>query len=138
MRIRTAAIAAAVAATALGAAAHADAQTDARTILKLVNGGIETADCRLVGTALRSTGLVGADTTRGQLVTNLNQRISTDPALRLLAGTTVTAVADRAVGCNVVKPDPVTPQNVAIALSSQLSSQAGLPELRNYLPAIAP
>ena len=46
------------------------------------------------------------------------------------------ALGDRALECGVVKPDPVTPLNQAIAFASQLSSQAGLPELRNVLPAL--
>ena len=46
-------------------------------------------------------------------------------------------LGDRALECGVVKPDQATPLSQAIAMSSQMSSQAGLPEIRNLLPAVA-
>lgn len=80
----------------------------------------------------------GPDITRGQLVNTLNSKIATDPTFKLVSAPTVNAVGDRALACGVVKKDPATPQNQAIAIASKLSSQAGLPEARNVLPALSP
>ncbi|QPK82788.1 hypothetical protein G7Y29_07910 [Corynebacterium qintianiae] len=112
------------------------AQTNVLEIAKVVNGGIATADCGTVSTGLKATGLVGAETTRGELVASLNKAVGQDSALRLVAAPTINTIGDRALECGVVKPDPVTPLNQAITFASQLSSQAGLPELRNLLPAL--
>ncbi|MCT1694730.1 hypothetical protein [Corynebacterium sanguinis] len=105
-------------------------------IAKLVNGGIATADCGAVSTGLKSTGFVGPETTRGELVASLTKAVGDDATLRLVSASTINTIGDRALECGVVKPDPVTPLNQAIAFASQLSSQAGLPELRNVLPAL--
>ncbi|WP_291314166.1 hypothetical protein [Corynebacterium sp. UBA2622] len=114
----------------------AQAQTNYVELLKVVNGNVATADCTVVGAALRSTGLVNDATTRNGLVAGLNKAIGEDPALRLVAGGTVNAIGDRALACGVVKADPVTPVDQAVLFASQLSSQAGLPQLRDLLPVI--
>ena len=46
------------------------------------------------------------------------------------------ALGGRALACGIVKPDPVTPLDQAIEMSSKLSSQAGLPEARNLVAAL--
>lgn len=117
-------------------AAPAQAQTNVLEIAKLVNGEIATADCGAVTAGLKATGLVGAETTRGELVTSLNKAVGDDSTLRLVAAPTINTIGDRALECGAVKPDPVTPLNQAVAFASQLSSQVGLPELRNLLPAL--
>ncbi|MGV0394353.1 MULTISPECIES: hypothetical protein [Corynebacterium] len=128
-RIATCLVAAAV---ALAPAAAAD--NSLVQLIRVVNGEVETADCNTLGAALRVAGLVDADTTRSQLVTKVNGAIGADSSLRLVTAPTVNKLGDRALQCGVVKPDPVTPQSQAIEFVSQLSSRAGLPELRNLLP----
>ena len=128
-RIATCLVAAAV---ALAPAAAAD--NSLVQLIRVVNGEVETADCNTLGAALRVAGLVDADTTRSQLVTKVNGAIGDDSSLRLVTAPTVNKLGDRALQCGVVKPDPVTPQSQAIEFVSQLSSRAGLPELRNLLP----
>ncbi|AKV57955.1 hypothetical protein [Corynebacterium riegelii] len=128
-RIATCLVAAAV---ALAPAAAAD--NSLVQLIRVVNGEVETADCNTLGAALRVAGLVDADTTRSQLVRKVNGAIGDDSSLRLVTAPTVNKLGDRALQCGVVKPDPVTPQSQAIEFVSQLSSRAGLPELRNLLP----
>lgn len=134
MRCITATLAAGlVAATALFLPAQAHAQTSPLELLKIVNGGVATADCSAVGTVLRGTGMATKDTTRSELVDNLKKAIGEDTTLRLVTASTVTATADRAVECGVVKADPVTLRSKAVEMSSQLSSEAGLPDLSALL-----
>ena len=121
----------------LGATASpAQAQTNVLEIARLINGGIATADCGTVSLGLKATGLVGPETTRGELVNQLATTVGEDSALRLATAPTINAIGDRALECGVVKPDPITPLGQAIDFASQLSSQAGLPELRNLLAAL--
>lgn len=140
MRFRTAAIAATVAAVATTGIINgnqADAQNNTLELVRALNGGIATMDCNSVGTLLRGAKLVDDTTTRSQLTSKLNKQFGADASLTLIAAPTINAVGDRALACGVVKADPVTPQNQAIEIASQLSSQAGLPEIRNILPAVA-
>ncbi|MEX3504899.1 hypothetical protein [Corynebacterium sp. LK2510] len=133
-------IAATVAAGFIASAAiasPAQAQANYFELLKVVNGNVATADCNVLGTALRTTGFVNDSTTRSELVTSLNKAVGEDASLRLVAAGTINAAGDRALECGVVKPDPVTPITQAIDFASQMSSQAGLPQLRDLLPAIA-
>lgn len=118
------------------APAQAQAQTNIFELARLLNSGIATADCGAVSAGLAATGLTGPQTTRGELVAGLSKLVGDDSAVRLVAAPTINALGDRALECGAVKADPVTPASQAIALSSQLSSQAGLPELRNLLPAL--
>lgn len=138
---RFARIGAAVAAAALTvglAAPAAQAQTvsDILGFVKVVNDGVEKADCNTLGTALRGLKLVDKDTTRGELVSDLQAKVSDTPSLKFVAASTINKIGDRAVECKIVKADPVTPLDVAINTSSQLSSKAGLPELRDLLPMV--
>ncbi|SDR81905.1 hypothetical protein [Corynebacterium timonense] len=135
-RIAPALTAGLIAAAALAAPAQAQTQPNYLELLKIVNGNVATADCGLVGTALRATGFVTDQTTRSGLVTSLNKAIGDDAALRLVASGTISAVGDRALECGVVKPDPETPVDQALKLSSQLSSQAGLPQIRDLVPTL--
>ena len=140
MRFRTAAIAAtvaAVAATGIINGNQADAQNNTLELVRALNGGIATMDCNSVGTLLRGAKLVDDTTTRSQLTSKLNKQFGADASLTLIAAPTINAVGDRALACGVVKADPATPQNQAIEFASKLSSQAGLPELRNVLPALS-
>ncbi|WP_342318194.1 hypothetical protein [Corynebacterium mayonis] len=122
--------------TAAAITTPAQAQTNYLELLKVVNSNVAAADCNTLGAALRATGLVKENTTRSGLVTSLNRAVGEDASLRLLAAGTINAAGDRALECGIVKPDPVTPQSQAIEMSSKLSSQAGLPEIRNLLPAL--
>nr|VDG63145.1 Alpha helical Porin B [Streptococcus thermophilus] len=141
MRFRSAAIAtalAAVAATGAFGATQAEAQNDLYSLTKILNGNIATLDCNAMKTVLRGSQLAGPDTTRGQLVNSLTEQTRTDARLALLTAPTINALGDRALECGAVKPDPVTPESEAVAFASKLSADAGLPELRDILPAVAP
>ena len=133
-RITTALVAGALAFGAL--AAPANAQTNYGELIRALNGNVKTMDCNALRTVVRGAGLAGENTTRSEFVGNVNKAVGEDAALRLVAAPTVSTLGDRALECGVVKPDEVTPLNQAIAMSSQMSSQAGLPEIRNVIPAL--
>ena len=133
-RITTALVAGALAFGAL--AAPANAQTNYGELLRVLNGNVKTMDCNALRTVVRGAGLAGEHTTRSEFVGNVNKAVGEDAALRLVAAPTVNTLGDRALECGIVKPDEVTPLNQAIAMSSQMSSQAGLPEIRNLVPAL--
>ncbi len=133
-RITTALVAGALAFGAL--AAPANAQTNYGELIRALNGNVKTMDCNALRTVVRGAGLAGENTTRSEFVGNVNKAVGEDAALRLVAAPTVNTLGDRALECGVVKPDEVTPLNQAIAMSSQMSSQAGLPEIRNVIPAL--
>lgn len=131
--------AAAIAGPAAPAHAQTQAQAQAQTqapsleLIKLLNGGVANANCDMLRTSLTATRMVGPDTTRGQLVQNVNAVVGQDAALRIASASTVNTLADRALECGIVKPDPVTPLDQFFAMSSQLSSQAGLPDIRTVI-----
>lgn len=106
-------------------------------LVRLLNGEIATADCGRLGTTLRVTGMANKETTRSQLVTNINNAVGQNASVRLVAAPTVNALGDRAVQCGVVKPDPVTPMTQLVQMSSKLSSDAGLPDIRVIAPVLA-
>lgn len=133
-RITTALVAGALAFGAL--AAPANAQTNYGELVRVLNGNVKTMDCNALRTVVRGAGLANENTTRSEFVGNVNKAVGEDAALRLVAAPTVNTLGDRALECGVVKPDEVTPLNQAIAMSSQMSSQAGLPEIRNLIPAL--
>lgn len=133
-RITTALVAGALAFGAL--AAPANAQTNYGELVRVLNGNVKTMDCNALRTVVRGAGLANENTTRSEFVGNVNKAVGEDAALRLVAAPTVNTLGDRALECGIVKPDEVTPLNQAIAMSSQMSSQAGLPELRNVIPAL--
>ena len=133
-RITTALVAGALAFGAL--AAPANAQTNYGELVRVLNGNVKTMDCNALRTVVRGAGLANENTTRSEFVGNVNKAVGEDAALRLVAAPTVNTLGDRALECGVVKPDEVTPLNQAIAMSSQMSSQAGLPEIRNVIPAL--
>lgn len=117
--------------------ATAGADTNYVELVRVLNGNVKTMDCNALRTVVRGTGLADENTTRSQFVGNVNKAVGEDAALRLVAAPTVNTLGDRALECGVVKPDQATPLSQAIAMSSQMSSQAGLPEIRNLLPAVA-
>lgn len=133
-RITTALVAGALAFGAL--ASPANAQTNYGELIRALNGNVKTMDCNALRTVVRGAGLANENTTRSEFVGNVNKAVGEDAALRLVAAPTVNTLGDRALECGVVKPDEVTPLNQAIAMSSQMSSQAGLPEIRNLIPAL--
>lgn len=133
-RITTALVAGALAFGAL--AAPANAQTNYGELVRVLNGNVKTMDCNALRTVVRGAGLANENTTRSEFVGNVNKAVGEDAALRLVAAPTVNTLGDRALECGIVKPDEVTPLNQAIAMSSQMSSQAGLPEIRNLIPAL--
>lgn len=124
-------------ATSLTSPATAGADTNYVELVRVLNGNVKTMDCNALRTVIRGTGLADENTTRSQFVGNVNKAVGEDAALRLVAAPTVNTLGDRALECGVVKPDQATPLSQAIAMSSQMSSQAGLPEIRNLLPAVA-
>lgn len=114
-----------------GTAAPAQAQTI--ELIKLLNGNVATANCDVLRASLTATRMVGPDTTRSQLIGNVNAVVGQDATLRLASASTVATLGDRALECGIVKPDPVTPLDQFFAMSSQLSSQAGLPDIRTVI-----
>ena len=124
-------------ATSLISPATAGADTNYVELVRVLNGNVKTMDCNALRTVVRGTGLADENTTRSQFVGNVNKAVGEDAALRLVAAPTVNTLGDRALECGVVKPDQATPLSQAIAMSSQMSSQAGLPEIRNLIPAVA-
>ena len=96
--ILTACTAAAVAA---GTAAPAQAQTGLE-LIKILNGNVATANCDVLRVTLRGTGLANDNTTRSQLVNNVNKAVGAEPALRLVTGPTVNALGDRALELSLI------------------------------------
>lgn len=132
MRLRTLATSAAVAASLI-LAPVANAQT-LGDLDKLASQAIATADCRVLKTTLdtvgRATGnqLIGPETTRNQLARNL-QALNGTPRLDMLGLAVIKysgTAADRALACNLVKPDPTVPG------LAQLSSL-----LNDYAPTLS-
>lgn len=117
-----------------GTAAPAQAQTI--ELIKLLNGNVATANCDVLRASLTATRMVGPDTTRSQLIGNVNAVVGQDATLRLASASTVATLGDRALECGIVKPDPVTPVDKFFEMSSQMSSQANLPDIRTYIGAL--
>ncbi|PFG29041.1 putative secreted protein [Corynebacterium renale] len=120
MRIRTriAATAAAILTTA-GITAPA-AQANPLELFGAADQLIAAAPCNTLGDILRGTGVLGADTTRGQLVESINKGVNSqnnDPLVSLLTGKYSNQIANKAQQCGLVKADPVHP---LLAGSSQL------------------
>ncbi len=122
---------AAVTAAALALAPVASAQTTVVDLVPLVNGEVETADCGALGTVLTGLNLVDEDTTRAELVTDINALIGDDIALKLMLGTSVNAVADRALECEIVQEDPQED-----FLTSLLNSSNGTSSADVFLPLL--
>lgn len=133
-RIASLAAAGLMAAAAIATPAAAQAQTF--ELIKLLNGNIATANCDALRVGLTSTRMAGPDTTRSELIANVNAAAGQDATLRLASVSTVAALGDRALECGIVKPDPVTPIDQFFEMSSQLSSQANLPDIRAYIGAL--
>lgn len=134
-RLASLAAAGLVAAAAFaGTAAPAQAQNF--ELIKLLNGNVATANCDVLRASLTATRMVGPDTTRSQLVGNVNAVVGQDATLRLTSASTVATLGDRALECGIVKPDPATPLDKFFEMSSQMSSQANLPDIRTYIGAL--
>ena len=136
MRRISSALAAGLIATAAFASSAAPAQAQTVELIKLLNGNIATANCDALRAGLTATRMAGPDTTRSELVANLNAAIGQDATLRLASAATIAALGDRALECGIVKADPATPLDQLLTLSSQLSSQADLPDIRTYIDAL--
>lgn len=117
-----------------GTAAPAQAQT--LELIKLLNGNVATANCDVLRASLTATRMVGPDTTRSQLIANVNAAVGQDATFRLASASTVATLGDRALECGIVKPDPATPVDKFFEMSSQMSSQANLPDIRTYIGAL--
>lgn len=125
MRRSALALTTVAAATAALFAPVASAQTtNVVGLISLVNGGIETADCASLDTVLTGLNLVDEDTTRSELVSDLNAHVGDDLTIRLLGASTISTIGDRALECGIVQPDPETPFG-----SSQLAEIPGVGEL---------
>lgn len=106
---------AAGAAATLSLAAFAPAanaqNTDAVGVLDLVGvleQGVAEADCDGLEFVLAGLNLVDEDTTRGELASDLRDRLGGEIALQLLGAGTINAIADRALECEIVEEDPQT------------------------------
>lgn len=114
----------ALAGTLLAPAAHAQSPLD------LIADTVSTLDCRPLDTALTVSGAKNTATTRSELVANLRAYAGDDVTLKLLLNNNVNAVADRAVECSIVHPDPALPAGSAalsryVDLLGLFSSTAG-------------
>lgn len=136
MRRITSALAAGVIAVSAFAGTAAPAQAQTVELIKLLNGNVATANCDVLRASLTATRMVGPDTTRSQLIGNVNAVVGQDATLRLASASTVATLGDRALECGIVKPDPVTPVDKFFEMSSQMSSQANLPDVRTYIDAL--
>lgn len=136
MRRLSSALAAGLIAAAAFAGTAAPAQAQTVELIKLLNGNLATANCDALRAGLTATRMAGPDTTRSELVANLNAVVGQDASLRLASAPTVATLGDRALECGIVKPDPVTPLDQFLAVSAQLSSQANLPDIRTYIGAL--
>ena len=133
-RLASLAAAGLMAAAAIATPTVAQAQT--LELIKLLNGNVATANCDVLRASLTATRMVGPDTTRSQLIGNVNAAVGQDATLRLASASTVAALGDRALECGIVKPDPATPLDKFFEMSSQMSSQANLPDIRTYIGAL--
>ena len=136
MRRITSALAAGVIAVSAFAGTAAPAQAQTVELIKLLNGNVATANCDVLRASLIATRMVGPDTTRSQLIGNVNAVVGQDATLRLASASTVATLGDRALECGIVKPDPVTPVDKFFEMSSQMSSQTNLPDIRTYIDAL--
>lgn len=136
MRRITSALAAGVIAVSTFAGTPTAAQAQTVELIKLLNGNVATANCDVLRAGLTATRMVGPDTTRSQLIANVNAAVGQDATLRLASASTVATLGDRALECGIVKPDPVTPVDKFFEMSSQMSSQANLPDIRTYIDAL--
>lgn len=119
MKLRTLAVSAAAAtaaSVALVPAAGAQTFGDAAELIGLVNNGIESADCNVVRVPLEGLGLVDDSTTRGELVAELNGLAGNDLTARVLTAPTIAAIGDRALECEIVRPDVLDPAALSSAL----------------------
>lgn len=114
----TAVAAAAAASLAITPVANAQ-QGNPLEVLGALAEGIGNADCGVIEGALNGLDLVDEDTTRGELVSDLNAYIGDDIALRLILGGNVNAIGDRALECGVVQEDPEQDLIAAILNSSE-------------------
>lgn len=133
-RLASLAAAGLMAAAAIATPTAAHAQT--LELIKLLNGNVATANCDVLRASLTATRMVGPDTTRSQLIGNVNAVVGQDATLRLASASTVATLGDRALECGIVKPDPATPLDKFFEMSSQMSSQANLPDIRTYIGAL--
>ena len=136
MRRLSSALATGLIAVAAFAGTAAPAQAQTVELIKLLNGNIATANCDVLRAGLTATRMVGPDTTRSELVANVNAVVGQDATLRLASAATIATLGDRALECGIVKADPATPLDQLLTLSSQLSSQANLPDIRPYIDAL--
>lgn len=134
MRRLTSALAAGLIAVSAFAGTAAPAQAQTRELIQLFNGPIGNTNCDVLRNALTSTRMVNQNTTRSQLVFSLNAFVGENSRMGLVPASTVDAVANRALECGIVKPDPQLNLDQIFAGSSQLSSRAGLPDIRTLVP----
>lgn len=72
--------------------------------------GIEKAQCDDVENVLDAFSLVAEDTTRSELVAELNELVPAEIRfLGLATAPLISAVGDKAVECEIVQPDPFDP-----------------------------
>lgn len=125
---RTLAVAAAsvVALTATIAPAQAQNANDLIAGNAAINATIDNFDCGVLKASLYTTNLATAETTRSELATTLQASANfakLDPLLRVAGTLYAGRIADRAVTCGAVQPDPQ--QDIVTQLqnlSSNLSS----------------
>ena len=134
---RTLATAAVTAVAVLGFAPAASAQTAP------VENAIADADCRLVDPALKALFDIDGGTTRSDLAKQIRDEAKpwtiTDPGTYLVSAEYAAQIADKAVECGTVKPDPeLFPGSSVPGLENLPNLNDAQDILQNLSSALAP
>lgn len=132
---RTLTIAAATIALTAGLTPAASAQ-GLGDLLGGANQVIDNFDCGALRVGLTQTGLVNDQTTRTQLATTLRNTADLgqiDPVLGFAGNAYAGRIADRALTCGIVQPDP--PQDILTQLQTMSSNLSSGAILEQFLPA---
>lgn len=128
---RTLTIAAATIALTAGLTPAASAQG-----LGDLNHLIDNFDCNVLRVGLTQSGLANDQTTRTQLATELRNSADLgqiDPMLGIAGNLYAGRIADRALTCGIVQPDP--PQDILTQLQTMSSNLSSGAIFEQFLPA---
>lgn len=124
MKLRTLAVSATAAAAAsvtLVPAAGANPGLNLETLLGMNEAAVTVVNstpCPAFGPIVKASGMVNDDTTRGELIASLRKSLGDEQTVQVAATPTINAIGDKALECNVVKPDPLDPAALSSALIS--------------------
>lgn len=104
--------------------------------LGAINHTIDTFNCDVLREGLYRTGLATPETTRTQLATELRNSADLgqiDPMLGIAGNLYAGRIADRALTCGIVQPDP--PQDILTQLQTMSSNLSSGAIFEQFLPA---